>query len=150
MKTIHIKSWVLAIVFASFVGGTITTIATPQASYAASNYTCSGAPKLLTLPPWYRGLTVSDSDCALASPDAVGGISVFIWRIVLNALDIALQLVGYIAAGFILFGGFQFMTAAGEVQKAADARQTIINAAIGIAISVGSVGLVNLIFGIIK
>jgi len=150
MNTRRIKSWFLAAVFAVFVGGTAVTALAPQPSLAASNFTCTSAPRLLTFPVWYRGLTVSESDCTITSPEAAGGLTVFIWRIVLNALDIALQLVGYVAVFFIIYGGFQFLTAAGEAQKAAASRQTILNAVIGLVISIGSVAIVNLVFTIIQ
>jgi hypothetical protein len=84
------------------------------------------------------------------SPDAVGGVGNFIWRIALNIIDIALQLVGYIAAGFILYGGFLFLTSAGDPGKTAKARTMILDAAIGLAISIGSVAIINLFTGVVK
>lgn len=156
MKTTYIvreKSWVLAIMFAVFAGGLMASIATPVTVSAAS---C--AKPLLTFPVWYRGLVGPAPACNLKTPDAMNtspkgqpsnGLSNFIWRIVLNVIEIGLQAVGYIAVGFILYGGFLFMTSQGSPDGAAKARKTIQNAAIGLVLSIASVAIVNLVVGII-
>jgi hypothetical protein len=139
---------ILAAAFAVFVGGGALSLATSVTSYAAGA-TCSGAKGILTLPVWYRGLNVSDSNCDIVAPDAVGGIGPFIWTIVLNGIDIALQLIGYIAVGYIIYGGFLMITANGAPDSIVKARKTILNAVIGLVISIGSVAVVNLIMSII-
>lgn len=153
----RLKSWLFVAVFGVFVS--VTTVAsvgiTPVGAQSPTTSggggtTCSTATGFLTLPVWYRGLNKSATDCDLVSPDAVGGISNFIWRIALNIVDIALQLVGYIAAGFILYGGFLFLRSAGDPAKTARARTMILDAAIGLVISIGSVAIINLFTGIVK
>ncbi len=149
MKTTNkLSVGILAAVFAVFVGGGVVSLAAPGTSYAAGA-TCADAKGILTLPVWYRGLNVSDTNCDIVAPDAVGGIGPFIWTIVLNGIDIALQLVGYIAVGYIIYGGFAMITANGSPDSVAKARKTILNAVIGLVISIGSVAIVNLIMGII-
>lgn len=151
----HIKSWFLAATFAVFVGGTAVNTVASQLTSAApvaapTVYTCASAKGFLTFPVWYRGLTKSDVDCDLTSPDAVGGIGNFIWRIALNVIDIGLQLVGYIAAGFVLYGGVLFLRSAGDPAKTARARTMILDAMIGLVISIGSVAIINVFTGIVK
>lgn len=151
--TIHmtkVKSWTLAVLFAVFGGGSILAATTPVTTSVAAATTCDKAQSILTFPVWYRGLNASADNCEIVSPDAVGGLSAFIWRIVLNVLDIALQLVGYIAVGYILYGGFQFIVSEGSSEGSAKARKTILNAAIGLVLSVASVAIINLVMGIIK
>jgi hypothetical protein len=140
----QIKNWLFAIVFASTVGGvTFTTLSTQTASAA-----CTGG-NIMTIPPWYKGLQ-SDSDCKkLKSPDELGGLSNYIWKIVLNVIEIMLHLVAYICIAFIIYGGFIFMTAGGS-DGAAKGRTTLLNAIIGLVISIASVAIVNLVSGIIK
>lgn len=139
----HMKNWLLAIVFASSVGGTAFATLAPQTASAA----CSGG-NILTIPPWYKGLQ-NDGDCKkLKGPNDVGGLSNYIWKIVLNIIEIMLQLVGYICVGFIIYGGFIFMTAGGS-DGAAKGRTTLLNAVIGLVISVASVAIVNLVTGFI-
>ncbi len=153
-----VSSWVLAGVFAVFVGGSVVTLTTSGTTWAVTYHTCTSAQKILTFPVWYDGLTVSDTDCNIVDPSALNtatngtnnGLSNFIWRIVLNLIDIALQVVGYIAVGFILYGGFSMITSNGSPDSNAKARKTILNAVIGLVISIGSVAIVNLIMGIIK
>jgi len=147
--TRSVKNWIVALCFAVFVGGTAVSLAAPDTTFAAGT-TCTKASRVLTFPVWYRGLNVSESDCTIISPDQIGGIGPFIWRVVLNVIEIGLQLVGYIAFFFIIYGGFQFLTSGGDPSKAASSRQTILNAVIGLVISFASIAIVNLIVGIIK
>lgn len=141
----QIKNWLLAIVFASTVGGVTFTTLTPQTASAA----CNG--NILTIPPWYKGLQ-DETDCKkLIGPDdpKIGGLSNYIWKIILNIIEIMLHLVGYLCVGFIIYGGFIFMTAGGS-DGAAKGRTTLLNAIIGLAISIASIAIVNLIAGNIK
>lgn len=140
----HIKNWLLAIVFASTVGGVTFTTLAPQTASAA----CTGG-NILTIPPWYKGLQ-DDNDCKkLKGPDQLGGLSNYIWKIVLNIIEIMLHLVGYICVAFIIYGGFIFMTAGGS-DGAAKGRTTLLNAVIGLIISIASIAIVNLVTGFIK
>ena len=121
------------------MGATTSAVLLPTDSVQAA---CPSG-KILTIKPWYDGLL--ESDCSIKSPDKVGGLSPFIWKIVLNIVEDLLQLAGYVAVGFIIYGGFQFMTSSGSPDQAAKAQKTIINAAIGLVIAIASIGLVNLI-----
>jgi len=154
MKTTYIlraKKWTLAVLFAVFVGGSIMAAVAPMSSpVLAVTTTCAKAKPILSFPVWYRGLNASADNCELVTPDAVGGIGPFIWRIVLNVIDIGLQLAGYIAVGFILYGGFQFMISQGSPDGSTKARKTILNAVIGLVISIASVAIINLIVGVMK
>ncbi len=162
MITTKFTSLVLGLAFASLVGGTVVAVANPTnsgvASAAVTTYTCTNAKSFLGFPVWYRGLNVSQADCSLVSPDALNtdtnggnnGLSNFIWRVVLNIMDIVLRAVGYVAVGFILYGGFTMIVSNGSPDATARGRKTILNAVIGLVISIGSVGVVNLVMGIIK
>jgi hypothetical protein len=134
----RIKSWTLAVGFAAIAGGSLLTVGIAQSAYAGCEKT------ILTFPVWYRGLT--DANCEIIQPT---NLSNFIWHIVLNVIEIGLQAVIYIAIGFIIYGGFMFLTSAGDPSAAAKARTTILNAVIGLAISIASVAIVNLVLGII-
>ncbi len=155
--TKKLTSLMIGLTFASVVGGTVVTAVNPIAStYAAT--TCSNAKGFLTFPVWYRGLNPSASDCSIVDPNQLNtatggsnnGLSNFIWRVVLNIMDMALQLVGYVAVGFILYGGFTMIISSGAPEVMAKGRKTILDAAIGLVISIASVGIINLVMGIIK
>jgi hypothetical protein len=145
------KKIILSLVILFVFIGALFMAATPQVDAATVARNPSCAKDFLGFPVWYRGLTISDSDCSIKSPDNVGGLSGFIWHIVLNIVEDVLMLTGYVAAFFILYGGFQFLTSQGAPDAAAKARTTILNAVIGLVISLASTGIVNFIVtGILK
>lgn len=137
-----IRNWIAALLFVASAGGATLAVATPQSAFAACNDT------LLTFPAWFKGLT--DGSCNIKSPTDAGGLSTFIWTIVLNIIEMCLQLVGYIAAGFIIRGGFKYMTSVGEPAEVAKAKKMITDAIIGLILSIFSVAIVNLVSGAIK
>ena len=119
----------------------------PDTSFAESKVNeCDKKGKILTLKPWYSGLTNNDHDCSLKSPGAdADSQAKFIWKIALNIVDDLLQLIGYTTVGYIIYGGFLMMTSNGAPDKAAHGRKTIMSAAIGLVIALASVALVNFI-----
>lgn len=100
---------------------------------------------LLTFPAWYRGLL--DDKCDVAPPDDAGGLSPFIWKIALNVVEMILNLVGYAAVGYIIYGGYKYMISAGSPDGMVAARKTIMNAVIGLVISIAAVAIVRTITG---
>jgi len=134
-----IRNWIMALLFVITFGGSLGAVALPQTTFAACN------DHLLTFPAWYRGLT--DGDCNIVNPTTAGGLPKFIWSIALNVIEDMMQLVGYISVGFIIAGGFTYMTSTGTPDGAARARKTITNAIVGLVISVFSVAIVNLVAG---
>ena len=114
----------------------------PDTSFADD--ACSNKGKILTLKPWYSGLT--NDDCSLKNPGTdTNSQANYIWKIVLNIVDDLLQLIGYTTVGYIMYGGFLMMTSNGAPDKAAHGRKTIMSAAIGLVIALASVALVNFI-----
>ena len=134
-----IRHWILALIFASSVGGVAMTVATPQPAGAAC------AQRILTFPAWYEGLV--DGSCEIKQPTGETGVQNFIWTIALNIIELILQLVGYIAVGFIIYGGYMYMISAGAPDGMVKARKIITNAIVGLLISIFSVAIVNLISG---
>lgn len=123
--------------------GSMTLLAVSVAPTA--NAACPSG-KILTIKPWYDGLLDEANGCAVKSPgDNEKDQRAFISRVVLNVIDGLLQVVAFVTIGFIIFGGFKFLTSAGSPEQAAKARKTIINSVIGMVIAIGAVGLVNLV-----
>lgn len=138
MKMRKIRNWIAALMFVATLGGVTLAVAAPQTTLAACN------DRLLTFPAWFKGLT--DGNCDIKKPESTtGGLSKFIWTIVLNIIEMVLQLVGYIAVGFIIRGGFKYMTATGEAGEVEKAKTIIKNAIIGLVLSIFSVAIVNFI-----
>ncbi|RWZ78377.1 MAG: hypothetical protein EOT05_01265 [Candidatus Microsaccharimonas sossegonensis] len=152
------KKSIVILSFAVVVAAPAVTLAAPQSSFAATPKTPADCEKALLpgINPWFRGLTtVTNGKCEIVSPGGQlsGGktldLAGFIWRIALNIVDIGLAIVGYIAFIFILYGGFQFLTGGNNPSQIEKARKTILNAVVGLVISLGAVAIINLIFGII-
>lgn len=119
----------------------------------------------LGLPAWYKYLDVGTKEiknkdgkligtdkCAIKGPleDSQDANSKFDWQaalplIILAGIEILLRLSALIAIGFVVVGGVEFITGQGEPEKAAKARNTIINALIGLVIAVSATALVSFI-----
>lgn len=153
----RILQYLITLAITIGVGGAVMSLATPGTALAAKQKTDKCSEKLLTFPTWFRGLT--DSNCNIKSPSSYDtvtkgvnngdGLSVFIWKIVLNIVEIILQLVGYLSVAFIIAGGYRYMTSAGSAEGMVKARKTITNAVVGLILSILSVTIVNVIAGAI-
>lgn len=137
-------NWLAAIVFVLGAGGATLAVATPQTAVACKD-------TLLTFPAWYKGSNVQDqTSCDLkAPPSSTAGLQTYIWTIVLNVIEFLLQLVAYLAAGFIIFGGYKYLMSAGSADGMSKAKTTITNAVIGLVLSLMAVAIVNVISGVI-
>lgn len=125
------------------IGSFGASVTFPNTSFAEGGI-CSNKGKILTLKPWYYGLT--KDDCSIKDPGSDADSQAnFIWKIALNIVDDLLQLIGYTTIGYIMYGGFLMMTSNGAPDKAARGRKTIMSAAIGLVIALASVALVNFI-----
>ena len=105
----------------------------------------------LGFPTWYRGISKDDGKggCTVKFDGTGDDIGAFIWKIVLNIIEIALRIIGIIATGYILYGGFTYLTSNGSPEKAAKGLNLIMGAAIGLIISISSIGIINKLFEII-
>lgn len=139
MKKIIEYSIALSMVMIGLLGGMSTSLIVSQPVHAAGD-SCNGG--FLGFKAWYDGLV--DGDCNIKSPSDVG-LSTFIWTIALNIIEIGLMFVAYASIFFILYGGFLFIISLGKPEDAVKARKTILNAVIGLIISIASVAIVNFI-----
>lgn len=140
-----LRTWCAALLMVVSLGGVTASLMVPATALADAK--CEKS--FLTIPPWYRGLT--DGNCDIASPgDSTEKLNTFIWTIVLNIIEILLHLVGYITIFFIILGGFKYMTAAGSADGMAKAKTTIMNAVIGLVLSIVSIAIVNVVAGAIQ
>lgn len=96
--------------------------------------------RVFTFPTWYNG--VVDSGCDIK----IDKLNDF-WVIVMNFVEILLQLVAYVAAGYIIWGGFKYIKSEGDPGKISEAKAAIMNAIIGLVIALASVAIVQFIQG---
>ncbi len=143
-----IKSLFLGGLFVFTFASPVMAAITPAQS-AHADAACEG--RVLGIPPWYRGLTGPSPDCNIefANPSDSGALSKFIWKIVLNVIEMAIVATAYVATFFILYGGFLYMTGGALPAQLEKARKTILNAVIGLVICLAAIALTNLVFTII-
>ncbi len=102
----------------------------------------------LGLPTWYKYLELGEQDgdpCAIIGPEGdEGGLDMraVVGRVALAITEILLRLAAVISVGFVMYGGFRYIISQGEPDSAKVARQTILNALIGLVISIIATGLV--------
>ena len=104
---------------------------------SATTHCTNGA--VLTFPAWYDGLAL-DSDC---HPQLTKLND--LWVIALNLVEVLLQVVAYAPTGFLIWGGFKYMKSRGDPARIQNAKDAILNAMVGLGISLGSVAIVNFI-----
>ena len=109
---------------------------------------CQGS--FLTFRPWYFGLMEKeDGKCKIKTPRGEAAITVFVWAIILNILSILFNLVGYLALGFIIYGGYSYVLARGDPSKIAKGKKTVVSAIAGLVICILASLIVNTIVSII-
>lgn len=99
----------------------------------------------LGFPTWYEYIRDANS-CTKITIDNINDV----WLIIAAIIEILLRVAGIAAVLFVMYGGFQYLTSEAEPETVNKARKTIINALIGLAISVFAAVLVNFIAGSIS
>jgi hypothetical protein len=148
MKTNNIKNWIISLAIVASAGGAMMTMAMPQVVGAASK--CSQS--FLGFPAWYRKL-IDENTCEVLSPNGIKPnptLSSFIWHIVFNVVEIAIVAAAYLSGFYFLYGGFLFIISQGKPDNAAKARTTMLNALIGLIISLAAVTIINFVIDGLK
>lgn len=96
----------------------------------------------LGLPTWYKYLDFSyaDGEC-----DVNFKAETDIPKVLLAIFEIIMRLLGVVAVVMTLYGGFTYIMSQGEPEATKNAKNTIINALIGLAIALSATVIVNLI-----
>lgn len=136
----------LALIISGAIGATL--LFSPNAHAATQ---CDRDGMILTLKPWYYGLT--NSDCTVKSPSDLNtgsendGMQKFVTRIILTVVEDLLHIVAYVTVIFIIYGGFIYITSSGMPERAITGRKTVVGAVVGLFIAIASAALINLIGG---
>lgn len=124
--------------------------ADPDATETTTTTTKSGKcfKSFLGLPHWYEYLEV-DSECRVSGPlkedsDSLDMTKV-ITRVSLAIIDILMRVGGMVAFGFIVYSGFRFVMSQGNPDQEKAARETAINALIGMVITIFAIAIVSYI-----
>ena len=126
--------------------GVMSLVSTP--TYAAG---CTDT--FLGMRPWYYddggGVTICTGDGVINSGLQGDQLPAFVWKIATNILFDLFLAIGYIAMGFVVYGGYQYIMAQGDPAKAARGKKTLTNATIGTIIAMGATVIVNTVSNII-
>lgn len=138
------KPWALSLLF---ITGILMTFGGTAYAYNPGDNCGKTGNSILGFPTWYKYLNpqVENGYCKLDFTFP-GGIA----KVLLALVEIALRVGGLVAVGFIIYGGFKFILSNGEPDRAAGARQTIINALVGLVIAILATGIVSFLGGAIK
>lgn len=110
-------------------------------TFAAS---CQPGGSFFGLDPWYKYLDGNTDAFGKCVPSLNGDIA-NLWLIGLVIIDDLIRVAGMVAVGFIIFGGFQYMTSSGEPDRTKKAKDTILNALIGLVIAIAASSIVSFI-----
>lgn len=153
-----IKTILATFVFAMLVPSAMVAAGDGNSSNTNTQSSSSSAcASNFVFPSWYEGLCDSkgnikppfEANQGSTEADTKAGLSGWITRLALNIVQIILYIVGYVSIGFIIYGGFMYMTQGDNSSGTVAARKTIQNAVIGLAISIMSVAIVKFVTGII-
>ena len=113
-----------------------------KAVAATAQYCAKESSDFLGLPTWYKYLNpeFDGSKCELQAnfPEDLGKIG-------LALVEILLRVGGMVAVAFVIYGGFKYITSQGEPDNTKNARQTILNAVIGLVIAILATAIVSFI-----
>jgi hypothetical protein len=70
-----------------------------------------------------------------------------IWLIVLPIIEDFIKAGGYLAVGFLIWGGIKYIKSQGDPKQISESQQTITNALIGLIITILSVAIVTFVAG---
>jgi hypothetical protein len=90
------------------------------------------------LPSWYQYLKLGN-DCQVVDFTVPGDLIL----VALAIIDILIRLAGLVAVFFVIIGGIQYATSQGNPDDATKARNTIVNALIGLALTIVAVSFVS-------
>lgn len=116
-----------------------------QPAMAIGGGNCGADTLPLGFKPWFAGLCGSNNEVEYPAKGNQEELTTFVWIIVLNVLFDLLLVSGYLAVGFIVWGGYQYIMAQGDPGRAARGQRTLTSAIIGLVIVLSASVLVNTI-----
>lgn len=150
MKQKHIKK------FTSLLLALITSflILTPAVTFAQSGGGGGGACALeqskYGIPTWYKYLEGRTSplngECILLGNFKIEKASTLL-GIGVAVAEILLFFAGIISIAFIIYGGFRYMTSQGEPENTKVAKDSVLNAVIGLVIAILATAIVRFVGG---
>jgi hypothetical protein len=152
------RTLLLLVLVLSFVGTSVMLLPVSSVKAASSTFCSDEGPSFLDFPTWYKFIDHQFTDpdgggprteeCVLTfPPDSNGEPSIFLAlpRILLAVFEIVLRVAGLAAVAFVIYGGIRYILSQGEPEGTKNAKNTILNSLIGLAIVMTATAIVNLI-----
>lgn len=92
-------------------------------------------------PKWYKYLDGATEPLSHLCTPQISSIN-DIYLIVAAVIEMLLRVAALLAVGFVIYGGVEYSISQGEPERTSRARKTIINALVGLAISVTAAAVV--------
>lgn len=126
--------------------------AVPATSQFAKTAAQCNAGGFFGIPTWYKYIKEFDDDCnpkvnLRSGPNGARVNGTVVIQIALAMVDILLRVGALIAVGFVLYGGFLYLTSQGEPDGLKRGRQAILNALVGLVIAIMASAIVTFIGG---
>lgn len=118
--------------------------AATQITFFAGDVDCGKGSKFFGLPKWYKYLSYAKNTYSGKCEVTIHNWGQY-WLIALAGLDIVLRIAGLVAVAYVIVGGFKYLTSQGEPDHLAEARTTIVNALVGMAIAITAAATVGFI-----
>jgi len=127
------------------VSSVVTT--TPQFAKTAADCRAGG---FFSIPTWYKYIEKFDKDCnpeinLRQGPDGARFNGAVVMQIALAIVDILLRIGALLAVGFVMYGGFIYLTSQGEPDGLKRGRTAITNALVGLVIAITASAIVAFI-----
>lgn len=102
------------------------------------------------IPTWYQYIDRFDDKCnpvinLREGPDGAKFNGMVVMQIALAIIDILLRIGALLAVGFVMYGGFVYLTSQGEPDGTKRGRQAITNALVGLIITIMASAIVAFI-----
>lgn len=111
-----------------------------MANFFSQYFAACTEQSFFSLPTWYRYLQPVEEDGVCRVPFSIMENGIFngdgMILVILGIIDILIRLAALVAVGFVIYGGFKYMTSQGSPEGTKNAQSTILNAVIGLAVAI--------------
>lgn len=119
-----------------------------EVAQAAATGACAPAKSFFGFPTWYKYLGAEKDSLGKCVPQ-IGGFN-DMWLIGLAAIEILLRFAGIAAIAYVVYGGVQYIISQGEPDRTKSAKDTILNALIGLVIVIIASAVVSFVGNSLK
>lgn len=106
---------------------------------------CKVAQGIPFLPPWYKYLDFGPDVAGRCTPRFSFENATDITRVLVAIVELLLRVGGMVAVAFIIWGGIQYVLSQGSPDKTKAAKDTIVNAIIGLVVVMLATAIINFV-----